>query len=149
MCGHGGTTEFPRVQRGLIITRDHSVARSRVLACLVVTVCSAVFLVYLPALSAEAMLLDDTQYISENPLIQNPSWGAVRRFFFEIWRPSTVRGYYQPLTMISLMADRCLAGTPDDLSVYHRTNLLLHIGNTSLLAMLIYLLFGEPIVAVG
>jgi len=143
MCGHGGT------KRGRIITRDHSVARGRVLACLVLAVCSAVFVVYLPALSAEAMLLDDTQYISENPLIQNPSWGAVRRFFCEVWRPSTVRGYYQPLTMISLMADRCLAGTPDDLSVYHRTNLLLHIGNTSLLAMLIYLLFGEPVVAAG
>ena len=138
-----------RSWRGLVILGDPSVAQGRILACLIVGVCIFVLLVYLPALSARALLLDDAQYVSKNPLVQNPSWGSVRRFFGEIGRPSTVRGYYQPLTMVSLMVDRYLAAGPDDLSAYHRTSLLLHLANTALLGVLIYLLFGEPVVAAG
>jgi tetratricopeptide (TPR) repeat protein len=51
--------------------------------------------------------------------------------------------------MTSLMTDYYLAGGSDDLRVYHRTSLLLHLGNTALLAVLLYLLFAEPIVAAG
>jgi tetratricopeptide (TPR) repeat protein len=138
-----------RIRQGLMISDDRFVAQGRILACLIVGVCILVLWVYLPALSAQAMLFDDIQCVKNNPLVQNPSWGSVRRFFGEVWRPSTVRGYYQPLTMVSLMVDRYLAAGPDDLSAYHRTNLLLHIGNATLLAVLIYLLFGEPVVAAG
>ncbi|MCL5282246.1 MAG: hypothetical protein M1376_20365 [Planctomycetes bacterium] len=137
------------ISQGLVISGERSVAQGRVLACLTVCVCLFVLVVYLPTLSAQAMLFDDIQYVKNNPLVQNPSWESVRRFFDEVWRPSTVRGYYQPLTMVSLMVDRYLAAGPDDVSPYHRTNLLLHLGNATLLAVLIYLLFDEPVVAAG
>jgi protein O-mannosyl-transferase len=149
MYGHGNMAVVSHIRQGLAISGDRPVAQGWVLACLVVGVCIFVLLVYLPALSAQAMLFDDIEYVKSNPLVQNPSWESVRRFFGEVWRPTTVRGYYQPLTMVSLMVDRYLAAGPDDLSTYHRTNLLLHIGNTALLAVLIYLLFGEPVVAAG
>ena len=61
-------------------------------------------------LSARALFHDDTAYVIENPLVQDPSWGSVKRFFGEVGKPSTVRGYYQPLTMVSLMLDRFLSG---------------------------------------
>jgi tetratricopeptide (TPR) repeat protein len=149
MHGHGDTAVVSRVRQGLVISGGDSVAQGWALACLIVAVCIFVLLVYLPALSAQAMLFDDIEYVKSNPLVQNPSWESVRRFLDEVWRPSTVRGYYQPLTMVSLMVDRYLAGGPDDLSAYHRTSLLLHVGNTALLGVLIYLLFGEPVVAAG
>ena len=149
MHGHGDTAVVSRVRQGLVISGGESVAQGRAFACLVFALCILVLLVYLPALSAQAMLFDDIEYVKNNSLVQNPSWESVRRFFDEVWRPSTVRGYYQPLTMVSLMVDRYLARGPDDLSAYHRTNLLLHVGNTALLAVLIYLLFGEPAIAAG
>ena len=149
MHGQGDMTVVSRIRQGLAISGGDSVAQGRTLACLILGVCILVLLVYLPALSAQAMLLDDTQYVSNNPLVQNPSWGSVHRFFREVWRPSTVPGYYQPLTMVSLMVDRYLAGGPDDLSAYHRTSLLLHVGNTALLGVLIYLLSGESVIAAG
>jgi tetratricopeptide (TPR) repeat protein len=149
MHEHENMAVVSHISQGLVISGERSVAQGRILACLIVCVCVFVLVVYLPALSAQAMLFDDIEYVKNNPLVQNPSWGSVRRFFGEIWRPSTVRGYYQPLTMVSLMVDRCLAAGPDDFSAYHRTNLLLHLGNTALLAVLVYLLFGEPVVAAG
>lgn len=147
--GRGNAAFASRIWLGWVVSGDGSVAQGRVLACLVVGVCIFVLWVYLPALSARATLLDDAQYVSKNPLVQNPSWRSVRRFFGEVRRPSTVRGYYQPLTMVSLMVDRYLGAGPDDLSAYHRTSLLLHLGNTALLGVLIYLLFREPVIAAG
>jgi Flp pilus assembly protein TadD len=100
--------------------------------------------VYWPALSARALSFDDNQYLTDNMLVQNPSFMSVKRFLFEVLKPSTVKGYYQPLTMISLMLDSAVGGGPDNLRQYHRTSLALHIINTALIIVLLYLLFGRP-----
>ncbi len=117
------------------------------LACLLIVVCGAVLIVHWPALSAEAISFDDDQYLTKNILVQNPGWTSARRFLTEILEPSTVGGYYQPLTMISLMVDFALGGRPDYLRPFHRTSLALHIANTALVIVLLYLLFPTPSVA--
>ena len=97
--------------------------------------------VHWPALSAQAFALDDSQYLANNPLVQNPSWTSARRFLTEVLDPSTVRGYYQPLSMISLMLDYAAGGNIDNLTPFHRTSLALHVANALMIMMLLYLLF--------
>ncbi len=124
-----------------------SLAETQVLAYLLVGVGTIVLLVHLPALSARATFHDDTAYVIENPLVQNPSWHGVKRFFTEVWHPSTVRGYYQPLTMVSLMLDRLVSGPNESMRAYRCTSLALHVANTALVAVLLYSLFGRAVVA--
>ncbi|MEK6674108.1 MAG: tetratricopeptide repeat protein [Planctomycetota bacterium] len=100
-----------------------------------------------PTLGAQAITFDDDEYLTENPLVQHPSWASARRFITEIAEPSTVRGYYQPLSMISLMLDHALGGRADRLGPFHRTSLLLHATNAVLVSLLLYLLFGRVIPA--
>jgi tetratricopeptide (TPR) repeat protein len=100
-----------------------------------------------PGLSARALMLDDDQYLVENRLVQNPSWASVKRFFTEVVQPSTVRGYYQPLAMMSLMADCAIGGGVDNLKPFHRTSLALHIANSLLVIVFLYLLFGRAVPA--
>jgi tetratricopeptide (TPR) repeat protein len=118
-----------------------------VLGVLIVVVGITVLVAHWPALSAEALSFDDTQYLTENPLVQNPGWASVGRFFGEVLEPSTVRGYYQPLSMISLMLDHAMGGRADNLRPFHRTSLGLHIANTALVIVLLYLLFRRVWVA--
>jgi tetratricopeptide (TPR) repeat protein len=94
-------------------------------------------------LSAEALSTDDGQYLTENLLVRNPGWASAGRFLVEVRAPSTVRGYYQPLTMISLMVDDALGGRPDQLRPFHRTSLALHLLTTALVVVLLYRLFGH------
>jgi tetratricopeptide (TPR) repeat protein len=111
----------------------------------IVTVAILVFAAHRPALSANALSFDDGEYLTDNLLVQNPSWASARRFLTEVSRPSTVAGYYQPLAMISLMLDCAMGGRPDYLRPFHRTSLGLHIANTSLIVVLLYVLLGsEP-----
>jgi tetratricopeptide (TPR) repeat protein len=104
-------------------------------------------LTHWPALSARALCFDDNQYLVDNPLVKNPGWSSAWRFLAEIWKPTTVSGYYQPLTMISLMIDYAFARSADNLTPFHVTSLILHIANTLLVIVLLYLLFGNIWVA--
>ncbi len=106
-------------------------------------VCLLVFITHAPALGAKALSFDDNQYLTENPLVLRPSWDAAWRFLTEVLEPSTVRGYYQPLAMISLMVDSALGGSRDDLMPFHRTSLALHVANAALVIALLYLLFDS------
>ncbi len=117
------------------------------LMILVIAVCGAVIGVHWPALSAKAISFDDVLYLTGNPLVQNPSWASARRFLAEALTPSTVDGYYQPLSMISLMTDYALGGRENNLMPFHRTSLLLHAANTALIIVLLYLLFGQVWIA--
>lgn len=108
-----------------------------------------IVIVYFPVLSAGALFFDDDQYLSENYLVRNPSWDSASQFMVEVLHPSTVMGYYQPLTMISLMVDCAMGGDPDNLMPFHRTNLILHILNTGLIVVVLSLLFGKKWVALG
>lgn len=112
-------------------------------AVLIAAACSIVLATHWPALSAGAMFFDDQQYVTANTLVQNPGWASSKRFLTEIFKPSTVGGYYQPLTMISLMLDYALGGREDNLLPFHRTSLALHTANTALVIVLLYLLFGN------
>jgi tetratricopeptide (TPR) repeat protein len=114
-----------------------------------IIVCAAVVWTHWPALSAKAMLFDDDQYLTQNMLVQNPSWASAKRFLTEVLEPSTVGGYYQPLTMISLMFDCALGGSPENLMPFHRTSLILHACNTALVIVLLYMLFGRVWIAAG
>ena len=99
--------------------------------------------IHYPALSAKALAFDDSQYLVDNRLVRNPSWDSAQRFLTEILEPSTVGGYYQPLTMISLMLDAANGGSPTNLRPFHRTSLILHALNTGLILLLLYHLFGR------
>ncbi|MHC4157507.1 MAG: hypothetical protein ACYSSO_00355, partial [Planctomycetota bacterium] len=132
VASNGGYKEFHRIVFLLI--------------CLAV-VGGIVLAAHWPSLSARALSLDDDQYLTRNRLVQNPSWSSAKRFITEVFEPSTVRGYYQPLTMISLMLDVAIGGRVNDLMPFHRTSLCLHIANTLLLVVLLYLLFGKSVPA--
>lgn len=114
------------------------------LTILIFVVVACVLAAHWPTLSARALTFDDQDYLIDNVLVRHPSWDSVRRFFGEVLRPSTVEGYYQPLAMTSLMLDYSLTARPDDLRPFHRTSLILHVLNTVLVIVLLYLLFGQP-----
>jgi tetratricopeptide (TPR) repeat protein len=129
--------------------RGKSSSQKRILANLIIIVCILVFITHLPALSVHSLLIDDDQYLTQNVLVRNPSWTSIHRFFTELLEPSTVKGYYQPLTMVSLTGDYALGGRPENLKPFHRTSLLLHMANTTLIIILLYLLFGQVWIAAG
>lgn len=106
-------------------------------------VCAVVAAVHWPALGARATFIDDYQYFFANPLVQHPSWQSAKAFLTEVTEPSTVRGYYQPLSMISLMLDVAMGATPENLTPFHATSLALHVLNTALVAIFLYQLFGS------
>ncbi len=110
---------------------------------LLIIVCAVVFVAHWPAFNAGALSFDDTQYLTENKLVQNPSWTSAKRFLTEVLRPSTVGGYYQPLTSFSLMLYHAMGGRADYLMPFHRTSLILHVAHTTLVIILLYLLFGR------
>ena len=124
-------------------------SEKRILANLIIIVCFLVFIVYLPALSSKALLIDDDQFLTNNVQVRNPGWNSIRQVFTEVLKPSTTKGYYKPVTMISLMADYALGGRPENLKPFHRTSLLLHIANTALIIVLLYMLFGHAWIAAG
>jgi protein O-mannosyl-transferase len=119
------------------------------LVVLTIAVCAVVLVTHWPALSAKALSFDDEQYFVKNFLVRNPSWKSAGRFLAEVFEPSTVHGYYQPLSMISLMLDYALGGQSNNMLPFHRTSLLLHVANTALIIVLLYQLFGWAWVAAG
>jgi len=122
-------------------------SRNGLITVLIVAVCLAVLITHWPALSAQALSFDDNRYFVENYLVRSPGWESTRRFLTEVFEPSTVGGYYQPLTMISLMLDYALGGQTDSLRPFHQTSLVLHIANTALIIVLLYQLFGSVWIA--
>jgi len=117
------------------------------LALLILSVAMIVLLTHWPALGTKALSFDDGQYLTDNVRVQNPSWTNTWLFLAEVLEPATVRGYYQPLAMISLMTDTAMGGSVRNLMPYHRTSLILHVANTCLVILLIYVLFGQLWVA--
>jgi tetratricopeptide (TPR) repeat protein len=128
-------------------TNSRTLPKTVILLVLLAIVCGAVVVVHYPALSARALSFDDGQYLTQNYLVQNPSLVSARTFLTEILAPSTVKGYYQPLSMISLMLDCAMGGNSDNLMPFHRSSLMLHVLNTALVVVLLYLLFGTPVIA--
>lgn len=87
----------------------------------------ATLLLYGAGLRFDFMRLDDFQYVVDNPRVREPSLHGLKAFFTEVFHPQTVDGYYQPLTMASLMLDSLIAGRPDaGPGLFHFTNILIH-----------------------
>jgi Flp pilus assembly protein TadD len=107
---------------------------------------AGVLATYWPALSAGALYMDDNFYIG-NPLIQHPSWSTAKRIFGEVLSPSMVNGYYQPLSLLSVMLDFLDPAAQDGLLPFHRTTLLLHLLNVGLVVVLLHVLFHNWLVA--
>ncbi len=139
----------PGPSRSMAALLVGATTQRRLLAYMLIAVCAVIALVHAPSLSARATYLDDHFFALQNPLVQNPSWESTRRFVVEVWEPSTIPGFYLPLTMISLMVDREMSGRYDSIRTYHRTSLVFHVANTALLGVFLYLLFGRPGVAAG
>lgn len=107
---------------------EDTAAGRTTLVCGVLLFGAAVAL-YLPALDCGWVNLDDYQYVRTNPYVLHPSAENLWAFAREWDRPSTVAGYYQPLTMYSYVVDRLIDGAerPDPRPiVFHATNVLLH-----------------------
>src|SRR5206468_4573897 len=68
-------------------------------------IASLVAAAHWPVLRAQALSFDDDAFVTRNPLVTHPGWSSVGRFFGEVLSPTTVRGYYLPLSMTSLMLD--------------------------------------------
>lgn len=126
-------------QSGADFRRDR-----RRLALLALALSALTLAVHWPVLSAQALSFDDAQFVTENYLVQHPSWHSAGRFFGEILNPSTVHGYSLPLSMTSLMLDWALGGRADYLFPFHRTSLALHVANVILVLLLVYSCFGNP-----
>ncbi len=114
------------------------------LAVAVLVVVVAVLAAHWPVLSAGAVSFDDTPYLFENPVLQRPSWTSVATVLREVLGSSTVKGYYEPLTLISLMLDVTRGGTPENLRPFHVTSLALHAINTASVIILLCVLLGGP-----
>jgi tetratricopeptide (TPR) repeat protein len=117
------------------------------LATALVLVAALVAAVDWPVLGAQAHGWDDNLFVTNNSLVMHPSWTSAQRFFSEVLSPSSVGGYYLPLTMTSLMLDYHMGGRSWDFAVFHRTSLTLHVLNAVLLGLICYSLFGSTIPA--
>lgn len=107
-------------------------------------------LLYRPSLSGDFVRLDDFQYVVDNELVRKPSLSGILTFFSEVRKPSTVEGYYQPLTMVSLMADVLLAGGSEYPGpfIFHLTSILLHALNAVLVMAIARKLTGGLVIPV-
>jgi len=108
-----------------------------------------VAVVFRPVLDCSALIFDDNYYLTDNALVQNPGWDSTVTFVTEVFEPSTVAGYYQPLAMISLMLDCALGASPDNIVPIQRTSLILHVANSVLVAALMMVLFRSVPAAIA
>jgi Flp pilus assembly protein TadD len=109
-------------------------------------VLAIVLATYWPALSAGALYMDDKFYLG-SPVIRHPSWASLRTIFGEVFSPSLVNGYYQPLSLVSMMLDFVDPAAANSLLPFHRTTLLLHLLNVALVVVLLYKLFDNWLTA--
>ena len=122
---------------------QQSASKTALLAGLIIIVCTTVVVTHWPVLSANAISFDDNIYLVESKLVNNPSWTSVGRILTEVLRPSAIPGFYNPLSILTILADFAMGGNTDNLMPFHRTSLILHVANTALVIVLLWLLFGR------
>jgi len=88
---------------------------------------------FLPMLSNGITNWDDEFYITDNPLLKGPDWGAMFT--------QAAASNYHPLTMVSLGINYMISGV--DPFSYHLVNWLLHIANTALVFLFVYRISGK------
>lgn len=148
--------EFPTKQGERIPSQPTDPAPQRprhagllLLPALILGVLAVTFYVHLPVLDAQAICLDDRPCLFGNPTLENPSWRSVGVVFREVFESPYVKGYYEPLTLVSLMLDVAAGGRADNLRPFHVTSLALHLLNVALLIVLLHMLFRRPWLAAG
>ena len=147
MTAHDKITlgSFPAVKSPVPSPNDVRWRRLRRLAlggAALLAVLGFVLATYWPALSAGALYMDDQYYLGALP-VRHPSLTSVKTIFGEMLSPTTVKGYYQPLALLSLMLDFFDPAAVNNLGPFHRTSLLLHLLNVALVVFLLYLLFRK------
>jgi tetratricopeptide (TPR) repeat protein len=110
---------------------------AKIPAWVIVLILIITFLAFIPALRADFVLLDDPDYVTENPLIKSFSNIAAL-----ITTP--IQGNYHPLTMISLALNYAISG--DNAWSYHLLNLLIHLINCLLVFRLAFLLSNKNLI---
>jgi protein O-mannosyl-transferase len=98
-------------------------------------VLGAVLATHWTALAAAATYMDDKYYLGGE--MRHPSWATVKAILGDVWSPSLVNGYYQPLSMGSVMLDFLDPKAATSLLPFHRTTLLLHLINVTLVVVLL------------
>ena len=98
------------------------------------------YISFYPSFSNGWTTWDDTIYVTDNPVITKLSYENVKTVFTTV-----IEGSYAPLTFISYMIDYAMGEF--DPHVYHRTNLLFHLINSSLVFWLAYQLSGDMMAA--
>lgn len=99
-------------------------------------------LAYWPSLGNGITNWDDTGYVTQNPIFGSWSAETIGLAFSGYFK-----GNYHPLTLLSLSLDHNLGG--GDVRVHHVVNLLLHVANTCLVALVVLQLVGRRWIAVG
>src|SRR6185295_9882452 len=90
----------------------------------------ASFVVYIPALDNDFTNWDDNFYVTDNPIMMNPTLDAIVR--------TPVAGNYHPLTMWSLALN--YKASRLDPAAYHWTNVWIHVANTALVFFFVWVL---------
>ncbi|OGS22435.1 MAG: hypothetical protein A2314_07710 [Elusimicrobia bacterium RIFOXYB2_FULL_50_12] len=93
----------------------------------------ATAIAYLPVLSRGFINLDDDTMVTDNRLVKHPSTSSLIRVF-----TAPHAGLYHPFVTLSYMLEYRLFGLNP--RAYHTTNYLLHLLNTTLVFLFIYLL---------
>jgi protein O-mannosyl-transferase len=94
------------------------------------------FIAYLPSLKNEFTNWDDPNYVINNPAIQK-----LNKENIKILVTTPHMGNYHPITMLSLAMDYSFGKLKP--KIYHTTNLILHLANTALVFIFIFLLLGK------
>ena len=117
------------------IVKDHR----PVLSCIFIA--AITLIVFFPSLRNAFTNWDDDIYVTNNPDIRGFTPANVGKVF-----SSSYASNYQPLTMLTYMAEYSIGGLNP--AVFHGTNLLLHIVNCMLVFALLYGLAGNIFIGV-
>lgn len=100
------------------------------------------FIVYIPSLQNDLLKTwDDQAYVTHNDLVKSLTPGGISRIFRE---DRGLYANYHPLTTLSLAINYSMSGTST--LGYHLTNLLLHLLNTFLVFLFIFMLPGRKVI---
>ncbi len=100
------------------------------------------FICYIPSIHNDFLKTwDDRAYVTNNELITSLSIDNIKRIFIE---DKGLYANYHPVTTLSLAVNYYFSKL--DPAAYHLTNILLHLLNTILVFIFIYLLGGKKIV---
>jgi tetratricopeptide (TPR) repeat protein len=121
------TNRRPKAAAGSAVSKQTALA---LMAGLLV----ALFLVYSPVLQTDFINYDDDIYITENPLIQNPSAANVQRLFTTYYY-----NQYSPVAMLLMAAQFKAFGSK--VVALKAASILLHLANVLLVFLLVRQLF--------